>query len=173
MVKILFYAWSLTLFLTEVPSVSAGSGAVAAEGVRPPARRTVFGWFPRDMNNWDTAAIDWSVLTHLPIRCVVHQPDGTVTLGGGCTPERIRKTVAQAHAQPARALPAPPPPHPRRVVAQLLNILLVEELRAIQAPIKIRHLRTSPPTSAPANARFTGKMNSPGVAYQTPVPIGS
>ena len=51
-----------------VPSAHADSQAA------PPARRTVYAWFPRDFNNRDTAAIDWSSLTHICYRSVVIQP---------------------------------------------------------------------------------------------------
>lgn len=60
-------------------------------------RRTVYAWFPRDMNNWDTSAIDFSALTHICFRAVVLQPDGTIKPGWGTTPERVRALVKEAH----------------------------------------------------------------------------
>ena len=60
-------------------------------------RRTVYAWFPRDMNNWDTRAIDWSALTHICFRAVVLQPDGTIRPGWGTTPERVSALVKEAH----------------------------------------------------------------------------
>ena len=71
--------------------------AAAEEGKTPAPRRIVYAWFPAQMANWDTKAIDWSALTHLCLRCVVLRPDGTIQLGGGTTPERIKAAVDEAH----------------------------------------------------------------------------
>jgi len=72
-----------------VPSAHADSQTA------PPARRTVYAWFPRDFNNRDTAAIDWSSLTHICYRSVVIQPDGT--LKEPVAPAEVARLVAEAH----------------------------------------------------------------------------
>src|SRR4051794_17328509 len=48
----------LVLFLVTCGVVCS---EVAAES---PPRRTVYAWFPADVNNFDTAAINWTALTH-------------------------------------------------------------------------------------------------------------
>src|SRR5688572_27924719 len=60
-------------------------------------KRIVYGWFPSDLNDWSTAALDWSAITHLSFRSVVLKPDGAVDPGYGATPERIKKLVDEAH----------------------------------------------------------------------------
>ncbi|MGD0090983.1 MAG: glycosyl hydrolase family 18 protein [Planctomycetota bacterium] len=69
----------------------------AAENKASPPRPMVYGWFPAEMANWDMKALDWPALTHLSVRCVVLQPDGTIQPGWGTTPERIKATVDEAH----------------------------------------------------------------------------
>ena len=64
----------------------------------PPApKRIVYAWFPSNVNDWSTAAIDWKAITHLSFRSVVLKPDGAVDPGYGATPERIRNLVDEAH----------------------------------------------------------------------------
>lgn len=77
-------------------SVTVRSAETAA--LRP----TVYAWFPRDLGNWDTSAIDWSALTHLCFRAVVLHPDGRVTPGWGTTPERVGTLVKEAHSHGAK-----------------------------------------------------------------------
>jgi len=65
-------------------------------------KRVVYGWFPGDMdpkknNDWSTAALDWTALTHLSFRAVLLKGDGSVVPGYGTTPERVRKLVQEAH----------------------------------------------------------------------------
>jgi spore germination protein YaaH len=54
------------------------------------------------MNNFDTSAIDWSALTHLSIRTVVIQPDGTIKQA--ITRENLKKLVDEAHQHGVRAM---------------------------------------------------------------------
>ena len=81
----------------------AVSGSVAESRCPSPApKRVVYGWFPADMdpkknNDWSTAALDWSTLTHLSFRAVLLKGDGSVVPGYGTTPERVRKLVEEAH----------------------------------------------------------------------------
>lgn len=76
--------------------------ALAAETAPAAPKRTVYGWFPKDMDpkineDWSTKAIDWSALTHICFRAVTLKPDGKVEIGWGTTPERIKNLVAEAH----------------------------------------------------------------------------
>ncbi len=67
-----------------------------------PAQRTVYAWFPRSLRDIDTdgavnmGAIDWSAITHLSIRSVVIQPDGTLRLGWPLTEDRLLRLVQEA-----------------------------------------------------------------------------
>ena len=63
----------------------------------PAPKRVVYGWFPSNVNDWSTAALDWSAITHLSFRSVVLKADGAVDPGFGATPERIKKLVEEAH----------------------------------------------------------------------------
>jgi spore germination protein YaaH len=64
----------------------------------PEPKRIVYGWFPANVNDWSTTALDWKAITHLSFRSVVLKPHGAVDLGFGATPERIRKLVEEAHS---------------------------------------------------------------------------
>ncbi len=75
-------------------AVQSSGAAAAAE--RPAGRPTVYAWFPRDFTNRDTSAIDWGAITHLSLRSVVLQPDGTLKEP---TPrDEVAKIVEEAHA---------------------------------------------------------------------------
>lgn len=74
--------------------VAASAAARGAEGNRP--ARTVYAWFPRDFDNWDTSALDWTAVTHLCFRSVVLQPDGT--LREPVPREKVRGLVEEAHS---------------------------------------------------------------------------
>ena len=63
----------LALLLTSILTI--GTSADARNG---PPNRTVYAWFPARFGNFDTRALDWTVLTHLSVRSVVLQPDGTL-----------------------------------------------------------------------------------------------
>lgn len=47
-------------------------------------RQTVYACFPKDVNNLDTRAVDWSAITHLNLRSVVIQADGSIRATHGC-----------------------------------------------------------------------------------------
>ncbi|GMV80226.1 MAG: hypothetical protein AMXMBFR7_14100 [Planctomycetota bacterium] len=73
-------------------AVLAGSMALGVYGSEAPEapKRFVYGWFPKNMKDWSTQALDWPAITHLCFRSVVVQPDGTIKIGGACSPEQIR-----------------------------------------------------------------------------------
>jgi len=84
---------NILLFITALLfiAVTAKAGDIGMEN------RIVYGWFPRDLNDWSTIAIDWSALTHICLRSVVLQPDGSIKPGWGCTTEQVRTLVEEAH----------------------------------------------------------------------------
>ncbi len=77
---------------TMMMSATAGADLL---GSRPPGR-TVYAWFPKDFNNWNTAAIDWTALTHICYRSVILQADGT--LSEPVARADVRKLVLEAHS---------------------------------------------------------------------------
>jgi len=77
----------LLLVCTTAPAVPAAP------------KRVVYGWFPTNLNDWSTAALDWSAITHLSFRSVLLKPDGAVEPGYGATPDRIKKLVDEAHGK--------------------------------------------------------------------------
>ncbi|MCZ7648938.1 MAG: glycoside hydrolase family 18 protein [Planctomycetota bacterium] len=90
---------NLTSALLPLLLLAACAAARAGDGEAPPKpERVVYAWFPADMNDWSTAAVDWSALTHICFRSAVVQADGTLKIGGGCDPEKIKALVAEAHA---------------------------------------------------------------------------
>src|SRR4051812_41478327 len=69
---------------------------ISAGGADAPGR-TVFAYFPRDVNNWETKAIDWSAITHICFRSVILQPDGTIRPSAQATHERVKTLTEEAH----------------------------------------------------------------------------
>jgi spore germination protein YaaH len=88
------YTFAILLAVASALPASAGPAA---------PRKTVYAWFPHDMdakrnNDWSTAALDWGAITHLCFRAVILKPDGGVEPGFGTTPERVRKLVQEARS---------------------------------------------------------------------------
>ncbi|HYE97916.1 MAG TPA: glycosyl hydrolase family 18 protein, partial [Planctomycetota bacterium] len=67
---------------------------VLAVAAAPQEKPVVYAWFPRDMNDWDTSRIDWPSITHLCLRSVVLQPDGS--LKPGWNVQRMAEVVREA-----------------------------------------------------------------------------
>lgn len=80
----------LVLRLASAEALGRAQGGVAA-------KRTVYAWFPREFNNWDTTAIDWTALTHICFRSVVLQPDGT--LKEPVARANVKELVDEAHGR--------------------------------------------------------------------------
>jgi spore germination protein len=76
--------------------VALGILSISACAAETP-QRTIFAYFPRDVNNWETNAIDWSAITHLCFRSVILQPDGSIRPAAQATHERIKRLVEEAH----------------------------------------------------------------------------
>lgn len=85
---------NILLFITALLfiAVTAKAGDIGVEN------RIVYGWFPRDLNDWSTIAIDWSALTHICLRSIVLQPDGSIKPGWGCTTGKLQ-AYSQIHTQ--------------------------------------------------------------------------
>ncbi len=80
---------------------------LAGAGPAPAKPSVVYAWFPHVLDprlneDWSTEAIDWRAITHLCVRAVTLQPDGSLAIGWGTTPERIRKVVDEAHSHRAK-----------------------------------------------------------------------
>ena len=85
-------ALALTAALS-VADVRVSEGPVATA-----PRPIVYAWFPANLDDWSTAGLDWSVLTHVCFRAVILQPDGTVRPSPQTTDARVQQLVEEAHA---------------------------------------------------------------------------
>ncbi len=90
MLAVALAAVALAAVVLRPAVAEPAGGSPGAEGP------TVYAWFPRDFNNWDTRAIDWSALTHICYRSVVLQPDGT--LKEPVSRSDVKALVDEAHA---------------------------------------------------------------------------
>lgn len=86
----------MKLILLLVIVIAAVSFARAADA--PPARPTVYAWFPAKFGTWNTSSLRWDLLTHLCYRSVVLRADGSLDepLGRAADPA-IANLVKTAH----------------------------------------------------------------------------
>lgn len=85
---------------TDAPAPNDSSTDTGATTDTPSSasKRTVYAWFPSNMSDWSTKAIDWTALTHISYRSVVTHADGTIDEPPASLAAEAKKLTDEAHA---------------------------------------------------------------------------